>query len=163
MSSLQMVQRAGILNRLRQNKKHWAIIFYSGNRIKDVAYALDFASVLQDASWTVSGPGGSEKIFPEGLRIGVRDPRAPCPCARLLLDTLIAVGHRHKDSAGGRFSFFRLAQQLLLVVRLMKDGPRRSHPWDRLGFTVGGGCEIAVTSFHPTNHITFCRFDSRSN
>jgi hypothetical protein len=27
------------------------------------------------------------------------------------------------------------------------------HLWDRLGFTVGGGFEIAATSFHPTNHI----------
>jgi hypothetical protein len=26
--------------------------------------------------------------------------------------------------------------------------------WDRLSFTVGGGYEIAVTSFHPTNHIS---------
>jgi hypothetical protein len=26
--------------------------------------------------------------------------------------------------------------------------------WDRLGFTIGGGYEIAVTSFHPTNHIS---------
>ncbi|MGD1078564.1 MAG: hypothetical protein ABR881_09630 [Candidatus Sulfotelmatobacter sp.] len=25
--------------------------------------------------------------------------------------------------------------------------------WDRLAFTVGGGFEIAATSFHPTNHI----------
>jgi len=28
--------------------------------------------------------------------------------------------------------------------------------WHRLGFTVGGGYEIAVTSFHPTNHIAIC-------
>jgi hypothetical protein len=30
------------------------------------------------------------------------------------------------------------------------------HLWDRLAFTVGGGYEIAVTSFHPTNHIAIC-------
>jgi hypothetical protein len=30
------------------------------------------------------------------------------------------------------------------------------HLWHRLGFTVGGGYEIAVTSFHPTNHIAIC-------
>lgn len=29
----------------------------------------------------------------------------------------------------------------------------RFHLWDRLAFTVGAGFEIAVTSFHPTNHI----------
>jgi hypothetical protein len=30
------------------------------------------------------------------------------------------------------------------------------HLWDRLGFTIGGGYEVAVTSFHPTNHIAIC-------
>jgi hypothetical protein len=29
----------------------------------------------------------------------------------------------------------------------------RFHLWDRLAFTAGGGYEIAVTSFHPTNHV----------
>lgn len=29
----------------------------------------------------------------------------------------------------------------------------RFHVKDRLGFTVGAGYEVAVTSFHPTNHI----------
>jgi hypothetical protein len=29
----------------------------------------------------------------------------------------------------------------------------RFHLWDRLAFTVGGGYEIAVTSFHPANHV----------
>lgn len=92
MNSLREAQRAGILKRLRQNKKYWTIIFYSGNRIQDVAYAEDFASVLEEAGWTASGLEGSKRIFAEGLRIGVRDPRDPCSCARLLLDTLIAVG-----------------------------------------------------------------------
>jgi hypothetical protein len=41
MSSLKEVQRAGILQRLRPNKKYWAIIFYSGNRIEDVSLLLD--------------------------------------------------------------------------------------------------------------------------
>lgn len=27
------------------------------------------------------------------------------------------------------------------------------HIWGRLGFTIGGGYEIAATSFHPTNHV----------
>jgi hypothetical protein len=29
----------------------------------------------------------------------------------------------------------------------------RFHLWHRLAFSIGGGYEIAVTSFHPTNHI----------
>jgi hypothetical protein len=46
MNSLRNVQGAEILKRLRQNKKYWAVIFYSGNRIEDMAYAQDLASVL---------------------------------------------------------------------------------------------------------------------
>lgn len=103
MSSLKEVQRAGILQRLRPNKKYSAIIFYSGNRIEDAAYALDFASVLQEAGWTVSGPKVSERISAEGLSIGVRDPRDPCPCARLLLDTLIAVDLGARTAPAGEF------------------------------------------------------------
>lgn len=30
----------------------------------------------------------------------------------------------------------------------------RFHLWGHLGFAVGGGYEIAVTSFHPTNHFS---------
>ena len=103
MNSLREAQRAGILKRLRQNKKYWTIIVYSGNRIQDVAYAEDFASVLEEAGWTVSGPEASERILAEGLRIGVRDPRGPCPCARLLLDTLIAVGIDATTATAGDF------------------------------------------------------------
>jgi hypothetical protein len=103
MSSLKSVQRAGILKRLRQNKKSWAIIFYSGNRIEDVAYAQDFASVLQEAGWRVSGPEASERIFVQGLHIGVRDLRDPCPSARLLLDTLTAVGIGARTAPGEDF------------------------------------------------------------
>jgi hypothetical protein len=32
----------------------------------------------------------------------------------------------------------------------------RFHLWHRLAFSVGGRYEIAVTSFHPTNHIAIC-------
>src|SRR5579859_563646 len=103
MSPLKKVQRAGILKRLRQNKTYWAIIFYSGNRIEDAAYALDFASVLQEAGWAVSGPEVSDRIFAKGLRIGVRDQRDPCPCARLLLDTFIAVDIGARTTPAGNF------------------------------------------------------------
>jgi hypothetical protein len=49
MNSLRNVQCAGILKRLRHNKKYWAVIFYSRNRIEDMAYAQDLASVLEEA------------------------------------------------------------------------------------------------------------------
>ena len=103
MNSLKQVQRAGILKRLHLNKKYWAIIFYSANHTEDVAYAQDFASVLQEAGWTVSGPEASENIFAEGLYIGVRDPRGPCPSASLLLDTLTAVGIEASTAPAGDF------------------------------------------------------------
>jgi hypothetical protein len=48
--------------------------------------------VLEEAGWEVSGPEASERVFADGLRIGLWDPRNPYSSARLLLDTLIAVG-----------------------------------------------------------------------
>jgi hypothetical protein len=116
MNSLRKAQRAGILKRLRQNKKYWAVIFYSGNRIEDVAYAQDFASVLEEAGWEVSGPEASERIFADGLRIGLRDPRDPCPSARLLLDTLIAVGIGAKTAPAGDFLSTSLPINCCLLV-----------------------------------------------
>jgi hypothetical protein len=103
MNSLRNVQCAGILKRLRHNKKYWAVIFYSRNRIEDMAYAQNLASVLEEAGWEVSGPEPSERIFADGLRIGLRDPRNPCPSARLLLDTLTAVGIAARTEPVGDF------------------------------------------------------------
>jgi hypothetical protein len=54
MSSLNKVQRAGILKRLRQNKRYWAIIFYSGTGVEDITNAQDFAAVLLEAGWKTS-------------------------------------------------------------------------------------------------------------
>jgi hypothetical protein len=116
MISLSKVQRAGILKRLRQNKKYWAVIFYSGTRIEDVADAQAFASVLVEAGWEVSGPEASERVFADGLRIGVRDPRDPCPCARLLLDTLIAVGIDARTTPAGDFLSSTLPISCCLLV-----------------------------------------------
>jgi len=103
MNSLKEAERAGIVKRLKQNKKYWVIIFYSGDRIEDVAYAQDFASVLKEAGWRVSGPEASARLFPEGLRVGVQDPRDPCPSASLLVDILTAVGIDAKAAPAADF------------------------------------------------------------
>lgn len=103
MNSLQEAQRAGILTRLKQNKKYWAIVFYSADRLEDVASAQDFASALKEAGWRVTGPEASVGIFAEGLHIGVKDPREPCPSASLLVDTLTAVGIDARATPAGDF------------------------------------------------------------
>jgi len=81
-----------------------------------VAYAQDFASVLEEAGWEVSGPEASERIFADGLRIGLRDPRDPCPSARLLLDTLIAVGIGATRAPAGDFLSTCLPNNCCLLV-----------------------------------------------
>jgi hypothetical protein len=63
MSSLNKVQRAGILKRLRQNKRYWAIIFYSGTGVEDITNAQGFAAVLLEAGWRVAGPEANERIY----------------------------------------------------------------------------------------------------
>jgi hypothetical protein len=54
--------------------------------------ASEFASLLEEAGWIVSGPHVNENICAKGVEIGVRDPASPCPSAHLLLDVLISVG-----------------------------------------------------------------------
>jgi hypothetical protein len=103
MNSLKEAQRAGIMTRLKQNKKYSVIVFYSGDRMENVAYARDFASVLKEAGWRVSGPESNERLFAEGLHIGVKDPRDPCPSASLLVDTLTAVGIDARAAPAGDF------------------------------------------------------------
>ncbi|MFZ0617071.1 MAG: hypothetical protein WAM01_00145, partial [Candidatus Acidiferrales bacterium] len=51
--------------------------------------------------------------------------------------------HYYQGEHGGNTSVYLTPGVVLGKFRL----------WDRLGFTVGGGYQIAVTSFHPTNHI----------
>jgi len=91
------------VTRLKQNKKYWVIVFYSADRIEDETYAQDFACVLKEAGWRVSGPEASARISAEGLYIGVKDPRDPCPSASLLVDTLTAVGIDARAAPAGDF------------------------------------------------------------
>lgn len=91
MGALKKLQRAGILKRLRNNRKFPVLVLYAGTHTTE-EYAQELASVLQEAGWKVSGPERSERICVESVQIGVRDLGTPCPSARLLLDTLIAAG-----------------------------------------------------------------------
>ena len=90
MCALSKAQRAGILERLKHNHKY-AVVVSCAKAFPQRA-ALEFASVLQEAGWTVSGPLVNEKICMEGVQIGVPDLRSPCPSAHLLLDVLVSVG-----------------------------------------------------------------------
>jgi hypothetical protein len=90
MRTLTKAQRIGILERLRHNQKYSAVVSYQGKYSEKEA--LEFASVLEEAGWTVSGPHVNENICAEGIEIGVRDPASPCPSAHLLLDVLVSAG-----------------------------------------------------------------------
>jgi hypothetical protein len=58
-------------------------------------------------------------------------------------ETEVDYTHSYQGPHGGNTSLY-LTPGLVLG---------RFHLWHRLGFTIGGGIQIAVTSFHPTNHI----------
>lgn len=58
-------------------------------------------------------------------------------------ETEVNFTHYYQGEHGGNTSVYLTPGVVLGKFRL----------WDRLGFTVGGGYQIAVTSFHPTNHI----------
>jgi len=88
--ALTKAQRTGILERLRHNHKYSAVVSYRGRSSEKEA--MEFASVLEEAGWTVSGPHVNDNICAEGLEIGVRDPASPCSSAHLLLDVLVAAG-----------------------------------------------------------------------
>jgi hypothetical protein len=90
MRTITKAQRAGILERLKHNQKYSAVVAYQGKYIEKEA--LEFASVLEEAGWIVSGPHMNENICGEGVEIGVSDLRSPCPSAHLLLDVLVSAG-----------------------------------------------------------------------
>ena len=90
MRALTKAQRTSILERLRHNQKYAAVVSYQGKNSEKEAE--EFASVLKEAGWTVSGPHVNENICAEGVEIGVRDPTSPCPSAHLLLDVLVSAG-----------------------------------------------------------------------
>lgn len=90
MRALNKAQRAGILKRLKHNHKYSAVVAYQGKHIEKEA--LEFASVLEEAGWLVSGLYVNENICADGVEIGIRDPNSPCPSAHLLLDVLVSAG-----------------------------------------------------------------------
>lgn len=92
MGSLSKLQRKGILKSLRNNRKCTVLVLYAAGCTKDMAYAEDFASILREAGWAVSGPEPTEQMPTEGMQIGVQDLSAHGVGAHLLLDTLTAVG-----------------------------------------------------------------------
>lgn len=90
MRTLTQAQRTGILERLRHNHKYSVVVSYQAKSSEEEA--TEFASILEEAGWTVSGPHLSENTAMEELEIGVRDPACPCPSAHLLLDVLVSAG-----------------------------------------------------------------------
>jgi hypothetical protein len=92
MGSLSKLQRTGVLIRLRNNRQCTVDVLCAAGHTKELANAQDFASVLREAGWTVSGPEPSEYVGAVGAEIGIQDLSAHGVGAHLLLDTLTAVG-----------------------------------------------------------------------
>lgn len=93
MSLLSKAQRAGIVEKLRTNKKYALSVTFMGADIRAPSYAYELADVLQEAGWEVSGLPAAVDYSPAlSVMVGVDDPRSPNPCAQLLVDVLTAVG-----------------------------------------------------------------------
>jgi hypothetical protein len=91
-SSLSSEQCAGIVDRLRNNKKHAVLITIPDDDVDASNYARDLAEVLGGGGWIVSGPFAVARGHAVGILIKVHDVSRSHPDARLLMDVLAAVG-----------------------------------------------------------------------
>jgi hypothetical protein len=89
-------QRAGIVDRLRKNKKYALPVMFVGEEVQGETDVHELAEVLREGGWQVSGPAPPASQSMPSVFVGVDDLRRPNPCARLLVDVLIAVGIRTK-------------------------------------------------------------------
>jgi hypothetical protein len=92
MPSLSKKQRAGITDRLRNNKPHAVLLTFAGKDADASNFAHDLAQVLRKGGWEVSRPFPAAYLPMAEVLVGVDDFRSPHPSARLLVDVLTAVG-----------------------------------------------------------------------
>lgn len=93
MSLLSKDQRAGIVEKLRGNKKYALSVTFLGEDVRAPSYVFELADVLREAGWQVSGLPSAVYYSPTlSVLVGVDDYRGPNPCARLLVDVLTSVG-----------------------------------------------------------------------
>jgi hypothetical protein len=90
--SLSNEQRAGIVDRLRNNKKYGLSVALLDEDVDASNYARDLAEVLREGGWVVSGPFSSACGSAAGILMEVTDFNEFHPGARLLVDVLAAAG-----------------------------------------------------------------------
>lgn len=90
--SLSNEQRAGIVDRLRNNKKYALLVAFLDEDVDASNYARDLAEVLGEAGWVVSGPFPVACGSAVGILVEVNDFSRSHPGVRLLVDVLAAAG-----------------------------------------------------------------------
>ena len=89
--SLSNEQRAGIVDRLRNNKKYALSFALLDEDVDASNYARDLAEVLREGGWVVLGPFSSA-CGSAGILMEVNDFSRFHPGTRLLVDVLAAAG-----------------------------------------------------------------------
>jgi hypothetical protein len=95
MPFLSTEQRAGIVDRLRKNKKYAMPVTFVGEDAQGY-YAHELAELLREGGWQVAEPATPASFSMPGVFVGVDDLKRPDACARLPVDVLTAVGVRIK-------------------------------------------------------------------
>lgn len=97
MPGLSYEQGAGIVSRLKHNRKYALLVTCESEDADALSYANDLSQALREGGWEVSGPFVSPVCVPKrAVFVGVDDLTSPHPSARLLLDVLVAVGIKVK-------------------------------------------------------------------
>lgn len=93
MPGLSYEQGAGIVSRLKKNRKYALLVTCESEDSDAVSYADALTQAIWEGGWEVSGPCASPGCVaaPEVV-VGIDDFASPHPSARLLVDVLIAVG-----------------------------------------------------------------------
>ncbi len=106
-----------------------------------IAYGKGFGNFDVQGTLGISMPTGNEAAI--GRNLTWNDTFQYRVFKKIWPETEVNFTHYYQGEHGGNTSVYLTSGVVL----------GKFHLWDRLGFTVGGGYEIAVTSFHPTNHI----------
>ncbi|MFZ0761075.1 MAG: hypothetical protein WAM69_14095, partial [Candidatus Sulfotelmatobacter sp.] len=106
-----------------------------------IAYGKGFRNFDAQGTLGISMPTGNEATI--GRNLAWNNTFQYRILKKIWPETEVNFTHYYQGEHGGNTSVY-LTPGLVLG---------RIHLWQHLGLTVGGGFEIAVTSFHPTNHI----------
>jgi hypothetical protein len=106
-----------------------------------IAYGKGFGNFDVQGTLGISLPTGNEALI--GRNLTWNDTLQYRVFKKIWPEMEVNFTHFYQGEHGGNTSVYLTPGVVL----------GKFHLWNRLGFTVGGGYEIAATSFHPTNHI----------